>query len=369
MTTGAPRLVVVGGGILGTMHAVEGARRGFEVVQLDRDAVPRGASVRNFGLVWVSGRAAGPELELALRARERWEEIARLAPAIGFRAAGSLTIARVPAEMAVIEEAVGRPDSGARGLSILTAAQVRATFPAITGEVLAALRCTRDAIVEPRSVLGALRGALEGSAAYTWLPGAHAVEVRDHAVRDHRGEWHDGDLVVCCPGAYPGAFLADQLAVAPLRRVRLQMIETEPFATEVTTAVADGDSFRYYPAYGGRARKGLPPQADVAARWSAQLLLVQRATGHLTIGDTHAYDEPSSFDISDEPSRHLVASAAAILGGTLPAVERRWDGVYVEATAGGLYHRVAVAPGVVVVTGAGGRGMTLAPAIAEESFA
>ena len=76
MTTGTQKLVVVGGGILGTMHAVEAARRGWEVEQLERDLAPRGASVRNFGLVWVSGRAVGRELTLALRARGEAAEAA-----------------------------------------------------------------------------------------------------------------------------------------------------------------------------------------------------------------------------------------------------------------------------------------------------
>ena len=34
-----------------------------------------------------------------------------------------------------------------------------------------------------------------------------------------------------------------------------------------------------------------------------------------------------------------------------------------------LYFRALVAPGVVLITGPGGRGMTLAPAIAEQTFA
>jgi glycine/D-amino acid oxidase-like deaminating enzyme len=54
----------------------------------------------------------------------------------------------------------------------------------------------------------------------------------------------------------------------------------------------------------------------------------------------------------------------------LPAVRRRWAGVYSEVTGTtALYHRSAVAPGVVLVTGPGGRGMTCSPAIAEETFA
>jgi glycine/D-amino acid oxidase-like deaminating enzyme len=42
--------------------------------------------------------------------------------------------------------------------------------------------------------------------------------------------------------------------------------------------------------------------------------------------------------------------------------------VYCEVTGGTLYHRSGVAPGVVLVTGPGGRGMTCSPAIAEETF-
>ena len=93
--------MIVGGGILGTMHAVMARQRGFDVVHLEREPEARGASVRNFGLVWVSGRRAGPELALALRARELWESIAARAPGAGFRPAGSLTLASDEAELRV----------------------------------------------------------------------------------------------------------------------------------------------------------------------------------------------------------------------------------------------------------------------------
>src|ERR1700753_4104872 len=85
-------VVIVGGGILGTMHAVSARQRGFRVVHLERELTGRGASVRNFGLVWVSGRAPGPELDLARRARQRWAEVTADVPEVGFRPAGSLTL-------------------------------------------------------------------------------------------------------------------------------------------------------------------------------------------------------------------------------------------------------------------------------------
>ena len=91
-----------------------------------------------------------------------------------------------------------------------------------------------------------------------------------------------------------GAHLAG-FASPPVRRVRLQMLQTEPFAGQLTTSVADGDSLRYYPAYDLPGLAALAPQAPVAAAAAAQLLLVQRLDGGLTIGDTHSYAEPFPF--------------------------------------------------------------------------
>ena len=48
---------------------------------------------------------------------------------------------------------------------------------------------------------------------------------------------------------------------------------------------------------------------------------------------------------------------------------RRWTGVYSQALDGAICHRRQVQLGVWVVTGPGGRGMTLSPAIAEQTIA
>jgi len=190
-------------------------------------------------------------------------------------------------------------------------------------------------------------------------------------VRDHTGEWHRGDLVVLCPGAAHTGVAGPHLASyqrPPVRRVRLQMMQTQAFAGRLTTSVADGDSLRYYPAFDLPGRDRLPPQAPAAAAVRAQLLLVQRLDGSLTIGDTHSYDEPFAFDVREDPYDHLRGQAEKLLGSPLPRTERRWAGVYSQATGPELYHRSQAAPGVILVTGPGGRGMTCAPAIAEETF-
>jgi glycine/D-amino acid oxidase-like deaminating enzyme len=95
---------------------------------------------------------------------------------------------------------------------------------------------------------------------------------------------------------------------------------------------------------------------------------VQRLDGSLTIGDTHEYKEPFAFDVDEAAYDHLRYRAEGLLGVPLPPTQRRWAGVYSQATTDEIYHRSQVAAGVVLVTGAGGRGMTCSPGIAEETF-
>ncbi len=355
----------MGAGVLGSLHALYLLRRGYDVVHLERELDARGASVRNFGLIWISGRRPGRELTFALRSRALWEELGAEIPELGFRANGSLTIVQDDAELRVLEEVVARPDAAARRFRLLDAAEVRQVNPAVRGEVLAGLHCGADAAVEPRQVPGAIRAVLEREPRYRWYPGRHVVELEDGFVRDHRGERHQGDLVIVCPGASHG-FAGWEPERAPLRRVRLQMLETEPFHHRLTTSLADGDSLRYYPAFAVPARDDLPAQPPLVAELRIQLLLQQRLDGGLTIGDTHEVDEPFPVSLAEAPYHHLRGRVEAILGEPMPAIRRRWAGVYCQTLDESLYFRERLGTATWIVTGAGGRGMTLAPAIAAD---
>ncbi|QNP75404.1 TIGR03364 family FAD-dependent oxidoreductase [Streptomyces roseirectus] len=365
------RVIVVGAGVVGTLHAWQARERGHEVVHIEREAEARGASLRNFGLVWVSGRAGGEELTAALRARELWQRLGERVPALGFRANGSLTVVRGALEHAVAESAAAREDAKERGCELLAPREARALNPALRGAFDAALYCERDAAVEPRTAQRALRAELLADPRYTFLPGREVREViGERAVRDDHGDVHTGDVVVLCTGAWLGGLVRELAGPGlPVRRVRLQMMQTAPLGEVLTTSVADADSFRYYPAYASPALDALnarQPQPDTAAEHRMQLLMVQRADGSLTVGDTHEYAHPFSFDTVEDPYDHLAGVAASLLGRPLPPVRRRWAGVYAQCLdTSRVVHRQQVREGVWLVTGPGGRGMTCAPSIAE----
>lgn len=364
------RVTIIGGGVLGTSHAWHAVRRGHEVVHLEREAEARGATVRNFGLVWVSGRSTG-ELEASLRSRQLWEEIGAQVPEVGFRPCGSLTLLRTDAEVAVAEEVSARVDARQRGFRLLDADAARAINPALRGKFLAALHCERDAAVESRQALPALRERLQASGRYTFHPATEARAIIGTRTVDDRGDVHDADLVIVCAGAAHGGLVRELVGDLPVRRVRLQMMQTDPLDEPLTTAIADGDSFRYYPGFAGHALESLrrsESQHPVAAEHHMQLLCVQRTHGGLTIGDTHEYAEPFSFDVDEAPYAYLVDVVEELLGRRLPPVRRRWAGVYSQCLdPDQLVQRSRCDSDVWVVTGPGGRGMTLGPVIGEQT--
>ena len=128
---------------------------------------------------------------------------------------------------------------------------MRALNPALRGEYLAGLHCSLDAAVESRQALPAMREYMAATGRYAFLPRTEARSVDGQTVIDDRGHRHDGDLVLVCAGAAHGGLVRELAGDLPVRRVRLQMMQTEPLGERLTTAIADGDSFRYYPGYAG----------------------------------------------------------------------------------------------------------------------
>jgi FAD dependent oxidoreductase TIGR03364 len=359
-------VVVVGGGIIGTAVSAAALDRGHTVTQLERDAAPRGASLRNFGLIWICGRSGGRELELALQGRSLWSALGKRAPRIGFRQPGCLVVARSQSELDLMAAACERDDAGEREFRLLAPGEARRLNP-LLGEIVGALHSPLDSVVEPAAALGALRELCGATGRYRFVTERTAVDL-DGGVVDHTGFRHAGDVAIVCPGEALELVPAAVRIQAGLGHRGLQMLELSSLGASSTTVVADGDAMRYYPAFDLPERAALPPAEPIVERYRAQLLAVPRADGALTIGDTHIDDQPGRFWSSEEADEHLLARVEEILG-RRDTVTRRWTGSYVRRTDGADCVLIATIDEGVVVTAAGGMGMTAAPAFAREALA
>lgn len=365
-------LLVVGGGVLGTLHSYLAISAGLQVTHLERTMVPAAASVRNFGLIWVSGRRAGAELKLALRARQIWGEIGLKIPDTGFRAHGSLTVAQNEAELHVTELAAKMDDADIRGFEFINGVDLLKLEPNLGKKVLGALRCNQDAIVEPGTVLTAIREyLLKTTTLYKWKPNSEVVDFKSSSdsfyIRTATGEKLTADYIVIVPGADHQGVFREFFDGASIRRVRLYMGATESVNYRLKHSIANADSYRYYPAFANCDLKSLKAQDSIAAAFNMQLLLSQRLDGTFTIGDTHQYEEPFPFEIEEAPFTYLIKEINNIFDSSTKIV-RRWDGIYSQTTNNEIYYRNRIKTNVHVISGLGGRGNTLSPAIAEETL-
>jgi FAD dependent oxidoreductase TIGR03364 len=216
-------VAVVGVGIVGLAHALAAARRGKRVVVLERAARANGASLRNFGIVTVTGQQAGDCWHMARRARAIWVEVAEAA-AIPIVQRGLLVTARRPEAEAVID-AFLRTDM-AEGCRRLTAAQAQEICPALRPAVTAALHSPHELRVESRAALPRLADWLAAQGVtFCWSTAVHGIEApRIHTSRG----LVEAEAVVVCPGDDVLGLFADRIAAYGLTRCQLQMLRIAP---------------------------------------------------------------------------------------------------------------------------------------------
>ena len=352
---------VVGAGIVGLGHAHEARRRGLRVAVLDRDDRAVGASVRNFGHVFVAALGDGEDLECALRSRARWLQLGAAA-GLPVREAGTVVVARAPDELAVLEGAAANPLRGAR---MLSADEVAGLVPIPTDGLVGGMHGGRDLQVDPRGAVAGLARLLEDDpgAEVRWRCPVHGIEpgaVHGAGVRVRAA------LIIVCPGPdYRELAPRLRAGLEPLSRCRLQMLRVAaPGGRRYAPALATGLSLIRYPAF---ARQ--PAAAALRARLSRErpelitagihLLVTQLPGGDLIIGDTHHYGETLSPFGDECLDELLIAEARRLLGASELAVRERWHGIYPSAPGG---HFLTTTPfaGARIIEVISGLGMTMA---------
>src|SRR5262249_41564723 len=147
---------VIGAGVVGLAHAYHLARRGRQVVVLERHDRARGASVRNFGMLWPIGQPEGPLRAMALRSRDIWLEVLS-ASGIWHDPVGSLHVAYVKDEAQVLAEFAERASARGFSCAILDPAAACALSPMLRREGLQlALWSDHEVCVDPRSTIAGL---------------------------------------------------------------------------------------------------------------------------------------------------------------------------------------------------------------------
>jgi D-hydroxyproline dehydrogenase subunit beta len=326
-------LAIVGAGILGLSCALAAARRDLKVVVIERGERASGASIRNFGLVTVTGQDREAIWPRARRSREIWREVATRA-GIALLHEGLWLAAQRP-EAAAVLEAFMRSDM-AQGCSLLTASAARRRCPALqTTGLQAVLWSPYELRMEPRDAMPRLAA---------WLARDYGVSFRWQtavlAAQPPRLETSRGPLsaaaAVVCPGDDLVSLFPQRLTAAGIHRCTLQMMRLDSPGFALPGTVMSDLSLTRYGGFASQAECGalrarLQAEQPEYLAHGIHLIIAQGADGSLVVGDSHHY-EGSGEPFADEAIYELLLDEyRAVTGQPAPAVRERWTGSYAVA--------------------------------------
>jgi FAD dependent oxidoreductase TIGR03364 len=225
--------------------------------------------------------------------------------------------------------------------------------------------------VDPRQAIRALPG---------WLARTYGVELRFGTtvngiamplIETLTERWQIERIFVCSgpdfETLYPAAF-----AESGITRCKLQMLRMvpQPGDWQLGPSLCAGLTLLHYSAFKhcsslDALRARLAREMPFYLEHGIHVLLAQTALGQLTIGDSHEYglthDPFESEEINQAILRYLMGFAQ------VPTLEiaERWHGIY-PILLGQTELILHPEPGVTIVNGLGGAGMTLAFGLAEE---
>jgi len=367
--TAARDVIVIGGGIVGLAFAGEAVRRGRSVTILERGDAARGASVRNFGMVWPVGQPAGERHTLAMRSRARWLEL-RDADVLWAAECGSLHVALEEDEATVLAEFADRaPGLGVPG-ELLTGAEAARRFPAIAPAARAVFWSPSELVVDSPRALPAIASHLAAQGVDIRFS-TTVVGIDMPCVTTSCGERLEAPLVIVCGGADFETLFPDVWAASGARRCKLQMLRTapQPGGWRLGPHVAGGLTLAHYEGFGIcpslpalKARLAATMPHHMAA--GIHVMASQNESGEVILGDSHDYDTPFDPFDSGAIDDMILEYARRLLRLPSWSIAARWHGVYAKSHAS-IHFTAEPQPGCFVMGSPGGAGMTLSFGVAE----
>lgn len=373
-------VICVGAGALGTFHAYFAAKKGKKVLLLERDFTPYEGTVRNFGQCVASGQEIPLWRERGIKALHTYKAI-QAQTDITVRQNGTCYIASDEAEMQLLEEMQRHNDATGYTSRLLGRAEVAGKYPSVKpGYAYGALYYPQEISLEPRTAIGRIIDFVQRDAGVLFKN--HTTVVRCEKRGDQTevltaaGERYTAGTVFICSGRefkilYPELFRNSGMSVS-----KLQMMVTEPMpGPSLPGNILTGYSIRRYEAFrtcpSYRALCAVPKDAEVETEYGIHILFKQAVDGSVIIGDSHEYasaanTESLDFGTGTHINGLMLREARKVMDFPHWNIRSVWNGYYATHPEG-IYDREAE-PGIHVVTGIGGKGMSTGAGYAEENI-
>lgn len=240
MSAQSADVVIIGGGLMGVATAFFLRRRGVSVIVLERGLVGQQASGTNFGNVRRQARFL-PQLPLANRAHGIWCRLPELIDDdIEFLPSGHIRIAYTQEQAEVLEKYARDAREYGLDLELYSGAAMRARYPFLGREVLAASLAPNDGHANPRLAAPAFARAAIRDGAHIFENTEVLAIVKDGA--DFRVSCSDGrefraPSALIASGAWADKMSAQFGEPVPMTPRGPQMGVTEPVPYKIMPSV------------------------------------------------------------------------------------------------------------------------------------
>ncbi|CAN5383133.1 TIGR03364 family FAD-dependent oxidoreductase [soil metagenome] len=363
-------VAIVGGGIVGLAHAYMALKRGLRVVLFEREQFAVGASVRNFGMIWPIGQEPGLGLDRALRSRQHWIDVTGQA-GIWCNPGGSLHLAYEEDEAEVLEEFMSIYSNSGYQCKLIDPSSAIAKSKHIKKEGLkSALWSETEMTVYPREAIRRIPLWLEEKYGLVRRYGQVVTEINLPYIRTSREIWNVERAVVCSgadfESLYPYEY--DQQDIIKCKLQMMKLACNTPI--DIGPSLCAGLTLRHYSAFAKcksleKLDKRFDSENPKLKEHGIHILVSQNDQGELIIGDSHHYYKTIEPFDSEEVNNIILKYLQCFLPVTDYTILERWHGVYPKYP-GHLNLLLEPAPGVQIVNGLGGAGMTMSFGLAEE---
>lgn len=384
-------VVVIGGGIIGIVTALNLAQRGISVAVCEKGEVGQEQSGRNWGWVRVMGRDPS-EIPLAIESQRLWADMHRTIGAdVGFSRSGIVYISDTAAAQKEREDWLEHAQQYQLDSRPLSSTEIEKILPGVGRKYAGALFTPNDARAEPFMAVPAIARAVRSFGGHVLtncaVRGIETSGGRVSGVVTEKGLIRCGQVVLA-GGAWSRLFLGNMGIDFPALKVLGSALRTEPLDGPPTHAVgAEGYAFRkradggYTIAHRGASVAHIVPDsfrlfrdffpALIRQRHELRLRLGHRFIEEARLARRWTMDEITPFEqvriLDPMPDQRILAEGIANLKQAFPAfagmkVAQSWGGLIdVTPDAVPVIGEVPRLPGFFISSGYSGHGFGIGP--------
>jgi sarcosine oxidase subunit beta len=361
MTAGDAKVIVVGGGVIGTSVAYYASRQGYQVTLLERQAISSGASGACGGTVFMQSKNVGQHLALALKSAALYRNLTQeLEFDLEYSACGGMIAIEDEQQAALVRQTVEQQRQAGLPVEILGIKEARELEPLLGEHLWGATFCATDAFVSPFRVNRAFCRAARRLGADIRV-GVNVVDLllengRVRGVLTSDGPIY-GDCVVNATAIWAPALTKKYGYEPPITPHRGQVLITErlrPGALRHILLCGCYLTAKHHPE--------LLNMKERQHRLVAGLILEQGSTGGLVIGSTRehvGFDRTTTLDGIEVVAEHLYRVMPRL--GPVNVI-RAFAGLRPRTPNGmPILGPVESLPGLIMAAGHGGDGVSLSP--------